>query len=256
MTRKFKVVIPARYNSTRLPGKPLIPLAGRPMIAHVCDRAKEADAEQVVVATDDQRIFDVVANLGIDVVMTSNTHQSGTERIAEVARAYNWKSDEIVVNLQGDEPLLQAEYIRDVAVVLIDSSQAEVATLAAEITDFNEVKNSNVVKVVLDRENYALYFSRAPIPWDRDGFIEDNNHASNLKGKYLRHIGLYAYTVGFLEQYVTWQQSALETIEALEQLRILWYGKAIIVQIVPEAPVGGVDTEDDAFRVEKLLLGR
>lgn len=255
MTRKFKVVIPARYASTRLPGKPLIPLAGKPMIAHVCNRAKEAEAEQVVVATDDQRIFDVVANLGIDVIMTSNTHQSGTERIAEVAKAYNWKSDEIVVNLQGDEPLLPANYIRDVATALTGSSRAEIATLAAEITDIDEVKNSNVVKVVLDKENYALYFSRAPIPWDRDGFSEDNNLTSNLKGKYLRHIGLYAYTVGFLEQYVTWQQSTLETIEALEQLRILWYGKAIAVQTVSEVPVGGVDTEDDVFRVEKLLLG-
>lgn len=255
MTRRFKVVIPARYASTRLPGKPLIPLAGKPMIAHVCDRAKEAEAEQVVVATDDQRIFDVVANLGIDVIMTSNTHQSGTERIAEVAKAYNWKSDEIVVNLQGDEPLLPANYIRDVATALTDSSQAEVATLAAEITDFNEVKNSNVVKVVLNRENYALYFSRAPIPWDRDGIKADNKHNSNIKGKgYLRHIGLYAYTVDFLNQYVTWQQSSLETIEALEQLRILWYGGAITVYTVPKVPVGGVDTEDDVFRVEKLLL--
>ncbi len=255
MIRGFKVVIPARYGSTRLPGKPLISLAGRPMIAHVCDRANEADAEQVVVATDDQRIFDVVANLGIDVMMTSNAHQSGTDRIAEVAMAYNWKNDEIIVNLQGDEPLLAADYIKGVAAALNESSRAEVATLATEITDIDEVNNSNIVKVVLDRESYALYFSRAPIPWDRDGFNASNKGASSIKGKgYLRHIGLYAYTVGFLKQYVTWRQSTLEALESLEQLRILWYGKAITVRVISEVPGGGVDVEDDIMRVENQLI--
>ncbi len=255
MTRGFKVVIPARYGSSRLPGKPLISLAGKPMIAHVCDRANEADAEQVVVATDDQRIFDVVANLGVDVMLTSDTHQSGTDRIAEVARTYNWKSDEIVVNLQGDEPLLAPGYIKGVAAALIESSRAEVATLATEIKDIDEVNNSNVVKVVLDSESYALYFSRAPIPWDREGFSASNKSTNNIKGKgYLRHIGLYAYTVEFLKQYVAWRKSTLEALESLEQLRILWYGKAIAVQIVPEVPGGGVDVKDDIMRVEKLLI--
>ncbi len=253
MTTKFKVVIPARYGSTRLPGKPLISLAGKPMVAHVCDRANEAGAEQIVVATDDQRIFDFVADLGIDAVMTSNTHQSGTERIAEVARIYNWNNDDIVVNLQGDEPLLPANYIRLVASALPENSQAKVATLAAEINDIDEVFNNNVVKVILDKYGYALYFSRAPIPWDRAGFGTDNRHTSSIK-VYLRHIGLYAYSVEFLNQYVAWQKSPLETIEALEQLRILWHGEAINVQIVPEVPVAGVDTKDDVIRVEKLLL--
>jgi 3-deoxy-manno-octulosonate cytidylyltransferase (CMP-KDO synthetase) len=251
MTTKFKVVIPARYGSTRLPGKPLISLAGKPMVAHVCDRANEAGAEQIVVATDDQRIFDLVADLEIDVVMTSNTHQSGTERIAEVAQIYNWNNDDIVVNLQGDEPLLSPTYIRLVAAALSGESQAKVATLAAEINNIDEVFNSNVVKVILDKQGFALYFSRAPIPWDRAGFT-DNKQTSNIK-MYLRHIGLYAYSVKFLNQYVSWQKSPLETIEALEQLRILWHGDAIDVQIVPEIPVAGVDTEDDVIRIEKLL---
>ena len=158
MTTKFKVVIPARYGSTRLPGKPLITLAGKPMVAHVCDRANEAGAEQIVVATDDQRIFDLVADLGIDVVMTSKTHQSGTERIAEVARIYNWNNDDIVVNLQGDEPLLPANYIRLVAAALLGDSVAKVATLAAEINDIDEVFNSNVVKVILDKQRLRPLF--------------------------------------------------------------------------------------------------
>lgn len=251
MMTKFKVVIPARYASTRLPGKPLISLAGKPMIAHVCDRANEADAEQVVVATDDQRIFDVVTNLGIDSVMTSNSHQSGTERIAEVAQIYNWKNEDIVVNLQGDEPLLPAKYIQQVATALAGNSQAKVATLAAEINDIDDVFNSNIVKVVLDKDGYALYFSRAPIPWNRDEFTDNPNR--RVSG-YLRHIGLYAYTVEFLNLYIAWQKSTLEICEALEQLRILWYGEAINVQIVPEIPEGGVDTADDVIRVDKLLL--
>jgi 3-deoxy-manno-octulosonate cytidylyltransferase (CMP-KDO synthetase) len=251
MTAKFKVVIPARYASTRLPGKPLISLAGKPMIAHVCDRANEADAEQVVVATDDQRIFDVVTDLGIDSVMTSNSHQSGTERIAEVARIYNWKNEDIIINLQGDEPLLPAKYIQQVAAALTGSSRAKVATLAAKIDDIDDVFNSNIVKVVLDKNDHALYFSRAPIPWNRDEFKNEYNRRPS---GHLRHIGLYAYTVEFINLYVAWQQSALEICEALEQLRILWYGEAINVRIVPEVPEGGVDTAEDVIRVDKLLL--
>ncbi len=214
MTTKFKVVIPARYASTRLPGKPLILLAGKPMIAHVCDRAKEAEAEQIVVATDDSRIFDVVSELGIEVVMTSDFHQSGTERIAEVAQQLQWQDDEIIVNLQGDEPLLSADYIHRVAKALFNSSSAKVATLAVEINTVEKLFDSNVVKVVIDKLGHALYFSRAAIPWDRDGFAKQHSFISN--NIYSRHIGLYAYRVGFLNQYVNWQESLLEKLEVFE----------------------------------------
>ena len=190
MTVPFKVVIPARYSSARLPGKPLIKLAGKPMIAHVCERAVESGAEQIVVATDDQRIFDVVNDLGVEVKMTAKSHQSGTERIAEVAQIYKWKKNDIVVNLQGDEPLLPGEYIKRVAEAISENSGINVATLASEISNDDEIFNSNIVKVVLDKKDYALYFSRAPIPWDRKAFenrvIKDIS-LKNLTG-YLRHI--------------------------------------------------------------------
>ncbi len=251
MTTKFKVVIPARYASTRLPGKPLISLAGKPMIAHVCDRAREAKAEQIVVATDDSRIYDVVTGLGIKAVMTSDAHQSGTERIAEVARQLQWHDDEIIVNLQGDEPLLSADYIHKVAEALSNSSLAEVASLAVEINTVEQIFDSNIVKVIIDKLGHALYFSRAAIPWDRDGFAKQ--HAIVSKNVYLRHIGLYAYRVGFLNQYVNWQESPLERIEVLEQLRILWHGEKIRLDVVSEAPLAGIDTEEDVRRVEKYL---
>ncbi|MEY4718336.1 MAG: hypothetical protein RL563_954, partial [Pseudomonadota bacterium] len=231
----FKVVIPARYASTRLPGKPLLDIAGKPMIAHVCERALEAEAEQVVVATDDQRIYDTVSSLGMTVVMTSLDHQSGTERIAEVAAIQGWGPETIVVNLQGDEPLIPPSYIRDAAEALASQNQAGIATLAANILETDEIFNPNAVKVVLDKNDYALYFSRAPIPWHRAQFPE--HHEIDLKSlPYLRHIGLYAYTVGFLRSYCDWNPSPLESIESLEQLRILWHGEKVLVKIVEQTP--------------------
>lgn len=250
----FKVVIPARYASTRLPGKPLLDIAGKPMIAHVCERALEADAEQVVVATDDQRIFDTVSALGLEVVMTDPQHQSGTERIAEVASQLGWASHDIVVNLQGDEPLIPPSYIRDAALALARQQQAGIATLAARIEDIDEIFNPNAVKVVLDSNGYALYFSRAAIPWDRAHF-PDHHAPDQAKLPYLRHIGLYAYTVGFLQRYCQWSPSPLESVESLEQLRILWHGEKVLVQIVEQTPEAGVDTEDDLWRVA-LRLGQ
>lgn len=251
----FKVVIPARYASSRLPGKPLLDIAGKPMIAHVCERALEAEAGQVVVATDDQRIFDTVADLGLQVVMTDPNHQSGTERIAEVAQIMDWREDDIVVNLQGDEPLIPPEYIRDVAAALAGQSQAGIATLAAKIIEADEVFNPNAVKVVLDKNGYALYFSRAPIPWDRATFPEHHHSTEDAKLPYLRHIGMYAYTVGFLNRYCSWQASPLESVESLEQLRILWHGEKILVETVARTPEAGVDTEEDLWRVA-LSLGQ
>lgn len=252
MSVRFKVVIPARYGSTRLPGKPLLNIAGKPMIAHVCERAGEADADEIIVATDDERIFQAVGGLGFKAVMTRADHQSGTERIAEVARLCGWADDQIIVNLQGDEPLIPPAYIRDVATALAGQQQAGIATLAAEINDPEEIFNPNAVKVVLNKNGYALYFSRAPIPWERDMFTRSGGTPSG-KLPYLRHIGMYAYTVDFLNRYCLWDASKLESVESLEQLRILWHGEAIRVEIVAQTPAAGVDTQEDLQRVEQAL---
>jgi 3-deoxy-manno-octulosonate cytidylyltransferase (CMP-KDO synthetase) len=249
---RFKVVIPARYGSTRLPGKPLLPIAGRPMIEHVCERAREAGADEIVVATDDDRICQAVRALGIEAVMTCADHQSGTERIAEVAAQRGWAGGDIIVNLQGDEPLIDPVYLREAAVVLAGQQQAGIATLAAEIHDCEELFNPNAVKVVLNRHGYALYFSRAPIPWDRDGFAGGRKHLSG-RMPYYRHIGMYAYTVDFLRRYCGWEASDLEKTESLEQLRILWQGEAIAVKVVDKVPPAGVDTFEDLQRVEEFL---
>ncbi len=253
MTIPFKVVIPARYGSTRLPGKPLLNIAGQPMIAHVCQRAIEAEAQEIVVATDDQRIFDSVQALGLNVVMTDANHQSGTERITEVAENLGWADDEIVVNLQGDEPLIPPAYIKDVALALGQQTQAGIATLAAEIVESEEIFNPNAVKVVVNELGYAMYFSRAAIPWDRSSFTGTGGDPSHTM-PYLRHIGMYAYTVKFLKEYCSWQPSVLETVESLEQLRILWYGQKIVVKTVAKAPEAGVDTQADLERVELAML--
>lgn len=252
MSVRFKVVIPARYGSTRLPGKPLLNIAGKPMIAHVCERAEEADAEEIIVATDDERIFQAVSDLGFKAVMTRADHQSGTERIAEVARQCGWAGDEIIVNLQGDEPLIPPAYIRDAAETLAEQQQAGIATLAAQIADHEEIFNPNAVKVVLNKAGYALYFSRAPIPWERDTFTQSGGAPSG-RLPYLRHIGMYAYRVDFLNRYCLWDASLLESIESLEQLRILWHGEAIRVKIVDKTPAAGVDTDEDLIRVEQVL---
>lgn len=252
MTNAFKVVIPARYGSTRLPGKPLLDIAGKPMIAHVCERALQAEAEQVVVATDDRRIFDAVEKLGLQVVMTDPNHQSGTERIAEVAATLGWRDEDVVVNLQGDEPLIPPDYINDVASALSGQQLAGMATLAARIEDQDEIFNPNAVKVVLDKQGYALYFSRAPIPWQR-GVFPERADLTNEAQPFLRHIGMYAYRVDFLKRYCSWSASPLEGVESLEQLRVLWYGEKIRVHTVAKTPEAGVDTEDDLRRVTLRL---
>jgi len=253
MNIPFKVVIPARYASTRLPGKPLLDIAGQPMIAHVCQRAIEAEADEVVVATDDQRIFDQVTTLGLKVVMTDANHQSGTERITEVAVKMGWGNDDIVVNLQGDEPLIPPAYIKDVALALGGQHQAGIATLAAKIIDPEEIFNPNAVKVVTNQAGYALYFSRAAIPWDRHAFTATAGVPSHTM-PYLRHIGMYAYRVRFLKDYCSWQPSELEAVESLEQLRILWYGQQILVKTVAKAPEAGVDTQADLERVKQAIV--
>ena len=252
MSLRFKVVIPARYGSTRLPGKPLLTIAGKPMIAHVCERALEAGADDIIVATDNEKIKDTVCALGIKAVMTNPNHQSGTERIAEVVKHCGWEDNDIIVNLQGDEPLIPPLTIREVASALANQQLAGIATLAAKILDPEEIFNPNAVKVVVNKMGYALYFSRAPIPWERDAFADAGREPSgNIP--YLRHIGLYAYKVDFLNRYCSWEPSPLEAIESLEQLRILWHGEAICVKIVDKTPEAGIDTAEDLIRVERIL---
>lgn len=247
----FRVVIPARHASTRLPGKPLIDLGGRPMIRHVWDRAVASGAEEVVVATDDERIRTACEAFGARVCMTSPQHESGSDRIAEVADRNGWGDDAIVVNLQGDEPLTPPAIVAQVAENLARHADASMATLCTPIAHAGQVHDPHVVKVVFDREGYALYFSRAPIPWERDALDVETPGASP---HCFRHIGLYAYRAGFLRAYTRMESCVLERIERLEQLRALYNGARIHVGIAVEVPGQGVDTPEDIPRVTALLV--
>lgn len=246
----FKVVIPARYASSRLPGKPLREIAGKPMIQHVYERGCASGAGEVVIATDDQRIVDRAAEFGAPVSLTAATHRSGTERIAEVAERMGWPDDTVVVNLQGDEPTMPPALIRQVAADMERHPRAGVTTLCTPIDDRAVLFDPHVVKVVLDAEGYALYFSRAPIPWHRDEFLQDDRPLPSGVG-FLRHIGLYAYRVGYLKQYVGWEVAPIEQAESLEQLRVLWHGGTIHVSVATEVPGHGVDTAADLTAVQK-----
>jgi len=247
----FRVVIPARYASSRLPGKPLADIGGRPMVLHVVERALQAGAESVVVATDDERVQQAVEAAGYRVIMTSPDHQSGTERLVEVAETLGWADDTLVVNVQGDEPLIDPALIREAARQLVLHDDAVMATLAHPIHDHADFMNPNVVKVVADEAGYALYFSRAPIPWPRDAFATQRTMPHELGA--LRHIGLYAYRAGFLRTYASLTASPLERFEVLEQLRVLWHGHRISLGITPAAPAPGVDTPEDLARVRALF---
>ncbi|MBA8883109.1 3-deoxy-manno-octulosonate cytidylyltransferase [Dokdonella fugitiva] len=250
---RFIVAIPARHGSTRLPGKPLLPIAGEPMIVHVARRARAAGAADVVVATDDTRIGAALAGSGVRVVMTHADHASGSDRLAEVATTLGWPDDAIVVNLQGDEPLAPASGIRAVAQALVED-EAPMATLATPLASAEELFDPNCVKLVRRSDGRALYFSRAPLPWPRDAFARDRG---SLPGgmPFLRHIGIYAYRAGFLRRFATLAPTPLERCESLEQLRALEHGHAIAVRIAPEPFPAGVDTPDDLARVERLLAG-
>jgi len=248
----FTVVIPARYQSTRLPGKPLADIGGKPMIQWVYEQSLLAGADKVIIATDDARVEQVVQSFGGTVCMTSPNHQSGTERLAEVVALMGIEDDHIIVNVQGDEPLIPPAIIRQVADNLAASS-APMATLAVEIEDEAEVFNPNAVKVVTDSEGYALYFSRATIPWDRDNFASESK---TIVQPLMRHIGIYAYRAGFINTYINWQPSQLEKIESLEQLRVLWYGEKIHVAVALEAPPAGVDTPEDLETVRSIIANK
>ena len=242
---QFRVAIPARYASTRLPGKPLVQIAGRSLLEHVWRRACEAGATEIVIATDDEHVADAATGFGAEVCLTAADHASGTERLAEVARRCGWSADEIVVNLQGDEPLTPPAALRQVASNLAAEPDAAMATLAVPLTAGEDAADTNLVKVVTDRRGYALYFSRAPIPFDR----ERARAASDC----WRHIGIYAYRCDFLKRYADLTPSSLERRESLEQLRALWHGFRIHVAAAREVPGPGVDTPEDVARVAQFL---
>jgi len=248
----IRVVIPARFASTRLPGKPLVDIAGQPMIVRVAVAARRARNDGVWVATDDERIVAAVAQHGVDAVMTRADHPSGTDRIAEVADRLGWDDADIVVNVQGDEPLIDPDVVDAVADALRDDSGAAVATAAHPLTDVGDFFNPNVVKVVCDAHGRALYFSRAPIPWDRDRFAADRG-ALPADLAALRHVGLYAYRAGFLRRFGQLAPAPLERSESLEQLRALWHGYPIRVVALDHPPAPGVDTAEDLARVRRLF---
>ena len=245
----FVVVIPARYASTRLPGKPLVDINGKPMIAHVYERGTESEAAEVVIATDDERIADAAEEFGATVCMTRDTHRSGTERIAEVADLFDWDDETVVVNLQGDEPAMPPALIRQCAGLLADS-RADMSTLASPIASDEDFRNPNVVKVVCDSEDFALYFSRSPIPYPRNE--TDGLRASEAA---LHHHGIYAYRAGVLRTLVRAKPSPLELIEQLEQLRALSLDIRIRVGVPAERPGRGVDTPEDVAAVAAELGG-
>ena len=248
----YSIVIPARYAATRLPGKPLREIAGKSLLQHVYECAQRTQAQQIIIATDDERIRQTAIGFGADVCMTSGDHQSGTQRINEVIRVRCIADDEIIVNLQGDEPLMPATCIQQVAELLETNPDAHMATLATAITHPDDVFDSNIVKVVLNKHGRALYFSRASIPWQRGSY--EHHRADHIAhGSCLRHIGIYGYRAAYIKEYVSLPASPLETLESLEQLRVLWHGGTIVVGHAVEIPGPGVDTEQDLAKVSQLL---
>ncbi len=241
----FVAIIPARFASTRLPGKPLKDINGKPMIVHVLERARESGADRIIVATDNIDVAHAVEAAGGEVCLTSPDHQSGTERLAEVIEKCGFSDDTVIVNVQGDEPMIPPVIIKQVA-DNIAASEAGMATLAVPVTSAEEAFNPNAVKVVMDAQGYALYFSRATIPWDRERFAQSHDE---IGSHFLRHIGIYGYRAGFIRRYVGWPASPLEQIEMLEQLRVLWHGEKIHVAVAKEVPGVGVDTPEDLERV-------
>jgi 3-deoxy-manno-octulosonate cytidylyltransferase (CMP-KDO synthetase) len=246
MSQPIKLVIPARYASTRLPAKPLRLIAGKPLIQHVYEAALKTTLGEIIIATDDERIANTCKAFSANVCMTSSEHESGSDRLAEVVTQYNWSDDTIIINLQGDEPLTPASCLQQVADNLKAHPEASIATLATPLLDDEEYKNPNIVKVVRNSIGMALYFSRANIPFQRDNEQAISSFA-------LRHLGIYAYRAKFLKDFASMEQSPIEILEKLEQLRAMWYGKLIHVDIAKELPGHGVDTEEDLQAIERLL---
>ncbi|OGT51794.1 MAG: 3-deoxy-manno-octulosonate cytidylyltransferase [Gammaproteobacteria bacterium RIFCSPHIGHO2_12_FULL_42_13] len=248
----FHVVIPARYASTRLAHKVLQPIHNKPMVQHVYDAAIASGAESVTIATEDEHVATACKKFGAEVCMTSDEHQTGTERVAEAVATVGFDEEDIVVCLQADEPMMPSQLIYQVAQDLANHDQVKVATIATPIKQVEELFNPAVVKVALNHRNYALYFSRAPIPWDREHFSDKKNHEKIALEYYFRHLGIYAYHAGFLDTYVNWTQPAIEKLESLEQLRVLWQGYKIHVHITDFDVPPGVDTPEDLERIRKL----
>ena len=250
MSQAFTVIVPARLASTRLPHKPLADIHGLPMVVRVAQRAALSNASQVVVAADSIEIVQACQAHGVRAMLTQVNHPSGSDRLAEASALLGLKPHDVVVNVQGDEPLINPELINQVAELLVQRPTASMSTAAHEIHELAEFTNPNVVKVVIDQAQLALYFSRAPIPWWRDGFA--NGIQTLPQPAPLRHIGIYAYRVGFLQSFPSLQAAPIETGEALEQLRALWHGHKIAVHITPDVPGPGVDTPEDLERVRTL----
>jgi 3-deoxy-manno-octulosonate cytidylyltransferase (CMP-KDO synthetase) len=247
----FKVVIPARFASTRLPGKPLLDICGKPMVIRVAEQAAQSGAQQILIATDHQPIIEVAQQHGYQACMTRADHPSGTDRIAEVAAQQGWSDDTIVVNVQGDEPLIPPQLISAVAQHLHDHPECAIATACHPIHDEASMRNPNIVKAVLDKNGNALYFSRAPIPWPRDAYA--SNQPLPKEVNVLRHVGIYAYRVSFLNAYGKLSPAPIEQVESLEQLRALYHGFKIGVTKTDQAPPSGVDTEQDLGNVRRLF---
>ncbi len=248
----FVIVIPARFASVRLPGKLLKPIHGKPLLQYTYEQASQCGADEVYIATDDQTIYDTAITFGAKVCMTSDKHTSGTQRIHEVIEQLHLTDETVVVNVQGDEPLMPPSCISQVAALLDKHPHAGMATLCTPLVHDEEVFDSSVVKVVTDNQQRALYFSRATIPWYRDAFTAGKNAITDAP-MLRRHIGLYAYRAGFIREYQRWQASPLEQIEALEQLRVLWHGGTIVVEDAIDIPGPGVDTESDLNRVTAII---
>ena len=244
------IVIPARFASSRLPGKPLLEIHGRAMILRVVDQAKKvAGFDDLCVATDDERIAAVCREEGVDVVLTSADHPSGTDRLSEVARIKGWASEDIIVNVQGDEPLLPAQLVQQVAQLLESQPESSMSTLCESIHSLEEFNRDSIVKVVMSKYNQALYFSRATIPYDRDGAKQA---VQQLHQQAYRHLGLYAYRVSLLQEYVSWDMGLLEKLESLEQLRVLENGHRIAIAVAEANLPPGVDTQADLDRLNQM----
>ena len=248
----FVVIIPARFASTRLPGKPMLNIGGKPMVIHVADRARASGAAEIIIATDHADIEQAAQRHGYTAMLTRPDHASGTDRIAEVTARRNYPPERIVVNVQGDEPLIEPDVIRGVAQQLADRPDTAIATACCPVTEAAQLVNPNVVKVVLDKDGYALYFSRAPIPYARDEFASGISSIPAGLPVY-RHIGIYAYRSAFLAGYSRLAPAPIEQFEALEQLRALWHGHHISVAVTTVAPHAGVDTVEDLARVKAIL---
>jgi 3-deoxy-manno-octulosonate cytidylyltransferase (CMP-KDO synthetase) len=252
MSVKFSVVIPARFASSRLPGKPLADLAGKPMVVRVCERAAASGAQAVHVATDDERIAQAVRAGGFSALLTRAEHPSGTDRVAEAAAQLGIRDDELVVNVQGDEPLIEPALIAEVAAVLAERPEASVSTACHALHEARDIFNPNVVKVVLDAQGFALYFSRAPIPWARDAYAA-TERVPPADLPCFRHIGIYGYRGSFLRRYSALAPAPVEQFEALEQLRVLWHGHRIAVAVTQTETAPGIDTPQDLERVRRLF---